>query len=648
MNILIPNNWLREFLKTNATPQEFAKAMSLSSVSIERMEKVDDDIVYDIEVTTNRPELMSIEGIAREAAAVLPQAGFKAEFVPKKDDRHYKVVSEDPLLNIKNDKTLVNRILAVILEVKLKHSPKEISNKLEKTGIRSINNVVDVTNYIMREVGHPAHVFDYDRLSDKTLIIRKSKKGEKITTLDGLEYILPGDDIVADNGKGEIVDLLGIMGTANSVVVKDTKRIVLFLDNNNPLLLRKTSMNLGIRTEAAILNEKGLDPELMMPTLLRGISLLQKIAEAKLISPIIDIYPNKVSTKQVILSKSLITKLIGIQISEKTIEKILTDLGFGVINNKDIFQITVPTLRINDIDIPEDIIEEIARVYGYHRLPNFLPSFSKQEFYHQDKDEFFWISKLKNAFKFWGFNEVYSYSMVSEELFEGPIEDAIKIKNPLTEDKVFLRNSLLPSLSEVKRQNKEKKDIKLFEIANVYTKRANNLPDEIQHLAVLSTTGNFYDIKGIAESVFSILGLNKPKFTIKEDSIKGAYIQYEDNNIGYIEEDEDLLLELDLSILLKSANSSKKYTPPSKFPPIIENVRVEFPKHYSFDSVVKAIKNISDLVEDVAIFDEYKEKKITYKITYQSKHKSLSNDDIIPVRERIHKILIEKFKAKIG
>ncbi|TXH01531.1 MAG: hypothetical protein E6P95_01615, partial [Candidatus Moraniibacteriota bacterium] len=283
MNILIPNSWLSEYLQTNATPQQFADAMSLTSVSIERIEKVGSDFVYDIEVTTNRPDLMSIVGIAREASAVLPQQGYTAKFKPHTID-HTPTTSKSDMLCISSDPTLINRIMAVVLEIDLHASPEYISDRLTKTGIRSINNAVDVTNYIMREIGHPSHVFDYDRLNNHTLNIRRSKKGEKITTLDGKEYTLPGNDIVADDGNGTIIDLLGIMGTANSVVVDTTKRIVLFLDNNNHNLLRKTSMNLGIRTEAAVLNEKGVNPDIMLPTLVTGIELLKKYAGAKVIS----------------------------------------------------------------------------------------------------------------------------------------------------------------------------------------------------------------------------------------------------------------------------------------------------------------------------------------------------------------------------
>jgi phenylalanyl-tRNA synthetase beta chain len=178
MNILIPNSWLSDYLETNATPQQFADAMSLTSVSIERIEKVGDDFVYDIEVTTNRPDLMSIVGIAREASAVLPQQGFTAKFKPHTVD-HTPTTSKSDMLTISSDPTLINRIMAVVLEIDLHASPEYISDRLTKTGIRSINNAVDVTNYIMREIGHPSHVFDYDRLNDHTLNIRRSKKRRK-------------------------------------------------------------------------------------------------------------------------------------------------------------------------------------------------------------------------------------------------------------------------------------------------------------------------------------------------------------------------------------------------------------------------------------------------------------------------------------
>lgn len=648
MNILIPNSWLKDYLETNATPQEFASAMSLTSVSIERMEKTEDDIVFDIEVTTNRPDLMSIEGIAREASAVLPEQGFKAVFKPRKL-MPTKTVDKSPLLKIENDKELVNRIVAVVMDVKLEKSPEKISSLLEKTGIRSINNIVDVTNYMMREIGHPAHVFDYDRLLNHTLIIRKSKKGEKIKTLDEKEYILQGNDIVADNGTGEIVDLLGIMGTANSVVTDDTKRIVLFLDNNNPHLLRKTSMGLGIRTEAAVLNEKGVDPELMLPAILRGIELYKEIANGKLVSDIIDIYPNKPKEKTVTVSKEKIDSVIGVEISEETIMSILKHLGFTISKTKNEFVVKIPSSRANDIEIEEDIVEEVARVYGYHKIPNLLPIFSEQSFYHQEKNEFYWIQKIKDAFKFWGFNETYTYSMVSEEFFDGPIEEALKLKNPLSEDRVYLRNSLVPSILEVVETNKNRNDLKLFEVANVYIKKNNSLPDEILHLAgvIRGNSATFYDVKGVLEQLFKVLGIEKYSFSKKEDGIEGAICKINGKNVGTIEVEEEIAFELDLSEILKHAKLNKKYIEPSKFPESIEDVRVVISPHYTFHEIESEIEKIDERVKNVSLLDVYENKK-TFRITYLDRTKNLTNEEITKIREKVYKILETKFKATIG
>lgn len=649
MNILIPNSWLREFLETNATPKQFATAMSLASVSIEKMETVGDDVVFDIEVTTNRPDLMSVAGIAKEASAVLPEQGYTARFKPLGATRTFKTVSQTPQLTIQSDKTLVNRILAVILEIELGPSPKIVTDRLTKTGIRSINNVVDITNYIMRQMGHPSHVFDYDRLLNHTLIIRKSKKGEKIVTLDEKEYQLPGNDIVADNGHGEIVDLLGIMGTANSVVTNNTKRIVLFLDNNNPVLLRKTSMTLGIRTEAAVLNEKGVDPECMMPTLLAGIELLHKNAKAKIISPIIDIYHNKPAKRTIRMNKALIDAIIGVTIPEKTTVEILQHLDFGVKVDGTKLIIEVPTSRADDVQIPEDIVEEVARVYGYHKIPNNLPVFTSQDYYHQDKNEFFWTQKVKEAMRFWGFAEVYTYSLVSEESFEGPIENAIKLKNPLTQDRVYLRNALIPGILEVSSSNKNKKEQQLFEISNVYIKKKGTLPNEVLHFAgLIKREGtSFYDGKGVVVQLMEILGIQHVGFVKKDDGINGAIIIHEGNNIGTIESESGVTFELDFSYLLKHATAAKKYIEPAKFPPIIEDVRIEIAPHYPFAKVAKSIQETSPLVYDVVLLDVYNDKK-TFRITFLDRTRNLTNEDIGPIREKIFSLLVQNFKAKIG
>ena len=388
MNIKILDSWLREYLKTKASPQKIAEYMSLTSVSIEKLEKLGDDYIYDIEVTTNRPDLISVIGLAREGAAILPQFGIDAKFVPP---TLVKPTSDNKLgIEIVNDPKLVNRVLAVALEIKLGPSPKQIKARLEASGIRSLNNGIDVTNYVMREIGHPMHVFDMDRLNTGKIIIRESKKGEKIITLDGKEYELPGGDIVADDGTGKIVDLLGVMGTENSVVVDSTKRVLLFVDNNDPPRIRKTSISLALRTEAATLNEKGVDPELGMDAILRGVEVLKEIASAKVIAEIVDIYPNKPKPVSVSLSEKKINAVIGIEIPLKTSSKILGDLGFETQANDSNLKVDVPSWRLNDVAIEEDLIEEIVRVYSYHKVPSKLSAFETGEPFNLASNKFYW------------------------------------------------------------------------------------------------------------------------------------------------------------------------------------------------------------------------------------------------------------------
>lgn len=648
MNIQILDSFLREHIKTSAKPHEISKLLSLTSVSVERVEKLDDDFLYDIEVTTNRVDLMSVIGIARELNTTLIQNGIKSEFIEKK----YLPLKtgENELLKISADKNLVNRTSAVVMDVQVLKSPSFMVERLEKSGIRSLNNLIDITNYIMREVGHPAHVFDYDRLG-KEIIIRESIKGETITTLDNKTHILKGGDIVAEDENGRIIDLLGIMGLENSVVTDGTKRIVLFFDNNNPKKIRKTSMGLGIRTEAAVLNEKNVDPELITPTLQRGIELYEKYARGKIIGNIIDIYPNKPQKKTVKVRTDKISSVIGVKIDDKTIVEILKNLSFEVKSGKDFIEVTPPSFRASDIEIEEDVIEEIARIYGYDKIPNSLPPLSDKKTTNIDDNFFYWENRVKDAMKYLGFNEVYTYSMVSEDLFEGPLESAVKILNPLSQDHVYMRVTLIPSLLEVVRNN-YMENISIFEIANVYIKRNNDLPDEKPHFAAILKTPSkniFFELKGVLELIFDDLGINTYSFKKRKEGGAGTDIYIENKQIGDIEllEENLVTFELDFKQLLKYATTKKVFKPIPEYPPIIEDIRLTIKKETEYKKIVDTIFSVSPLIISAEMIDEYEDKK-TFRISYQDKNKNLSNEDIAPVKEKLEKILKENLHAKIG
>lgn len=651
MNIQTLDSWLREHLTTKASAKQIAQALSLTSVSVEKLEPFGKgDFVYDIEVTTNRPDLMSVVGLAQEAAAVLPQFGTPATFIPLKTPPPKEKIKDEPKLTIKNDPVLVQRICAVILDVEMKDSPQQIKDRLETAGIRSLNNIVDVTNYVMRETGHPVHVFDYDRLNNHTLIIRAAKKGEKVTTLDKKEHTLSGGDIVADNGEGEIIDLLGVMGTLNSVVTNNTKRIVLFIDNNDPNRIRKTSMGLGIRTEAAVLNEKGIDRELTMQALLRGIELYKELANGKVISNIIDLYEEKEKTKKIIVYKEKINSVVGITIPEKNITDILTNLGFEVVNKKDTFEVTVPTNRNRDMDIQEDVIEEIARVYGYHKLPSVLPPIENVATTHFGNDELYFEKRAKEALKYWGFTETYTYSFVSQDLYEGPLEDAVTLKNPLTTDFVYMRKTLTPSLLQVVRENKNRDTLKIFEIANIYEKRKGDLPNEVLTLAIVIKKENasFYEAKGIIEQLATDLGINTLKFKPTTHSSTGADVYIASTFIGTIELlDNDLItVELNFEKLITHATRSKIFTPLPKYPPVLEDLSLIVDVDVSTGDIIDEIKKQSALVKEVTLLDEYKDTK-TFHIVYQDKEKNLTTQEVGEIREKIIEVLKKKFQAEV-
>ena len=668
MNIKFLHSWLTEYLQTDAKPKDIAKALSLCSASVERVDPVGKDFLYTIEVTTNRVDMFSVYGIAREGAAVLPRFGFQAKLNKLNTPTIQKPGKNLPLKIIDKEK-LCNRIIAIVLdEVKISPSPKFIKERLETSEIRSLNNLIDITNYVMLEVGHPIHVFDYDRIKTNKLILRKAKLNESIVTLDNKRYQLNDEDVIIDDGKNRIIDLPGIMGLKNSVVVPKTKRIILFIESNDPVKIRKTSMKLGIRTVAATINEKHPDPQTAMTALLRATKLYQEIVSAKIASQIIDIYPSPSILKEVIVDTNFITEKLGVNIEKDEIINILRSLHFDVKTQKNNeLAIIPPSFRQLDINIKEDIVEEVARIYGYHNLPSTLPEGQTPNI--APDWELFWENRIKQTLKYWGFTETYTYSLISKNLLskvEGKPKEALKLQNPLTKDNEFLRPNLLPSLLEVVAINQStEKNIFLFELSMTYKKQKEGLlPDEKPQLAIIILGGKYPDIKGCVEQLFVEIG--RRDFEIKTtadekipalfDREKSASLK---DNIGYFGEIAKSILEsfgirdnvsaceLDCEKLFASAATNRTYIPPSKFPPVIEDLTFEKNKIDVFATdIEKTIRELNKLIVDVKITTVYKN-TLTFRIKYQSWIETLTNDKIKGLRQEIVKILENKYQLTL-
>ncbi len=664
MNIKITDSWLREYLKTEATPRQVADSLSLSGPSVEKLITVGRDFVYDIEITSNRVDTASVIGIAREANAILPRRGFKTSL--KKFELSSKDLSPNsPLPLIVQDKHhLCPRIMAVVLDnLTVGRSPEFMRNRLEQAGIRSLNNVVDITNYVMLETGQPVHVFDYDRVKTNSLIIRTAKKGEVITTLDEKKYTLDTRDIVIDDSTGRIIDLPGIMGCFNSVVINSTKRIIFFIESNNPVSIRRTSMKYGIRTMAATINEKNPDPELVETALLRGIKLYQDISGAKIASPVIDIYPQKPVVKNIVISAEFINKIIGVNLSNKEISDILTALQFQVKTNAGNFIVTPASFRASDVQIKEDLVEEVARIYGYYNLPGNLMSGKIPV--QSPSQQFLFEDKIKTALKYLGFSETYSYSFISQKMIADSgldIEHHLEVANPLTSDIQFMRISLFPSLlSAVCNNQYLTQSLRLFELSNIYLPKKNGLPSEIPTL-VSGTTDNFFVLKGIVEAIFSDLGLDKIEqnvtphhFMHPKQSISFIYNNTIIASLGLLQPEIQfnfniksplMIAEVYLNPVLELTNSITKYHSIPKHPPVIEDLALLIPVNIKLGEVINNIYNVSPQITKVKLVDMF-QNTTTLRIFYQQNNQNLANADTTLIRQDILRYLSSDYKIKL-
>jgi phenylalanyl-tRNA synthetase beta chain len=671
MNILIPDSWLREHLQTQATPKQIKEFVSLCGPSVERINKIGKEIIYDIEVTTNRIDAFSVSGFAREAAVILPESGIMANLLNSAyfDFNKIPVNSEHLDITISNNPKLCRRILAIKLSnIKIGKSNEIIAKRLELVGQRPLNNAIDITNYVMWEIGHPIHCFDYDRLISKKINVRTAQKGETLITLDHIKHHLLGDEIVFDDGTGTIIDLPGIMGTENSVVTDKTKNILLWIECADPVKIRQASMGLSIRTQAAIINEKQPDPETAYFAFSRAVQLYTQTMGATVESRLLDIYPHKDSVKPVKLDQSELTQYLGTEIQPDQVLRILKRLGFtaSTQNDKKVFSYLVipPTWRSKDIQIPEDIIEEVARIYGYHNIHPVIPGEELRP--RQINPIFGWEKEIKIRLRDWGFTELYTYSMISEKLmhiFGFDLSKSYKIENPLSEEWVYLRPHLLPSVLETVQKNlKFKNDLKVFELSMVYGWKTKNLPAETPVLTVAWTGEQFFTAKGLAMALFSIFGIEFPEYSSEKyletlniyNSEKYLFLG-EFGSFGELSSDVLVnmginkpvtILNLDFAELVSQAKIVKKNILIPKYPPLIEDLSFNVLSDFKIGPFMNDIKKSTNLIQSVELIDAYENSR-TIRLTYQDYNNNLSSDTVKPFREKLITFADKKYQAKL-
>ncbi len=657
MNILIPHHWLLDHLETEASHDDIQRLLSLSGPSVERVEERAGDQVYDIEVTTNRVDSMSVRGIAREAAVILQQADVPAKLKPKPAENIEIKPSIDPPLplpKITNHPQLNQRMICVVLaNIKRNPTPEWMARRLQQVEMNVHDAAIDITNYVTHELGHPCHAFDYDKVMEQggEIIITEAAAGEKFITLDGESFITVGGEVVFKNPAGSIIDLPSIKGTANTSVNEKTTNILLLMESIDAQKVRFASMTHAIRTVAAQLMEKKVDPYLAEDVLKRTVQLYQELCAAQIGSPVYDDFPLPPQPAKITLTTHKINAYLGLDLPKDQITHILADLGCVVEWQDDqTLSVTPPTYRA-DLVLAVDVIEELARIYGYHNLPSKLmdtpiptnrPTEMRFEIEHRVKEM---LADL-------GWQELYTYSMVSADLATQsghPLTDHLKLANPLTDDRVYLRRSLVPSLLEVMDQHPDRKQLELFELAHVYHPQAGELPKQEFHLTLVCNLP-YRELRGEIEAFLRRFFVDQ--ITIKQTSDLAADLLIGNdsgtNLVGTIKilPQSRIAVEINFSKLLPHLKTHPHYQPISKGEALKEDLTFQLPPKTALGKVMQTIITADAKVTAVELKDIY-EHNFTFEITFNDPHRSLSSAEIQPLRQKIIDTVTQQFQAKL-
>lgn len=636
----ISYNGLKKFVDIKVSPQKLADDLSLFGHEAETINKVGDDFILDFEITPNRGDCLSIFGMAREISAL-----YNLKLTPTpRQQRGYGApttsVGEnlDKSIKVKiSDSAICPRYSARIIEnIKINESPVWLQNDLKKLGINPVNNIVDITNYIMIETGQPMHAFDYDKIKNGVINIRKSSLNEKIQTLDNINYNLPANAIVINDDK-QIYDLAGIMGGANSRIDKLTKNIVLQAAVFDPVLIRQTSKALNKATEASYRYERGVDVENTINALNGATELIIKLCPLTNTSDVIDIYATQ-KTNKIKVNYKQINHLIGIKLSQDEIFDYLARLGF--IKEGD--YVIVPSYRMYDVKIWQDIAEEVARIYGYNNLHR-CTDFTNATNNAKADGEFIKKEALKDILVELGFNEVYSYSFVDRNLITKIGFNLSKCKqviNGISPETQFLRPSILISLLAAVSKNPWAPEVNIFEIGKVFSEEG-----EKYQLGITQVGKN----PALIKTALQQLGVNKPIESVDQSILDYLKIR---RPVKYVLFDID---ELKINKLNYSNKVSDiKYSDVSQFPPTIRDLAFIVDEKINSETVRKSIETTDDHILLVELFDEFtsdkfgtNKKNIAYHIWLQDLKKPMDTKETDDIGKKIIKTIEQKFSAKI-
>lgn len=662
-------SWLKEYVDINDNPESIAHSLTMAGLEVEGIEHIDGDTVFDINITPNRPDCLSIFGIAREIAAIygrpltFPEHNFASE--TGELDFNIDILDEE----------LCHRYAGRIIRgITIAPSPQWLQDRLMRCGIRAINNVVDITNYVLLELGHPMHAFDLNKLKDKRIIvatagrIRRDSNPVKIKLLDGSERVLDDEMLLINDGENPVA-LAGIMGGQDSEVTANTKDILIESAWFLPSCIRRTSSKLGIKTESSYRFERGADKKILKKALDRVTYLIHQIAGGHIHGKI-DIYPKRHEEREIKIGFKYINRYTGMSIPKKDVIKILLNLGLGIETSGDEITIRPPSSR-SDIQRDVDVVEEIVRLYGYNKVPSVVPKspiYLKNKERKADKTNINLTKDVRLILKTYGFNEVINYSFMGlNEINNLELSDndtrrqVVSILNPLRQEDALMRTTLTPSLIRnlIHNFSYGNRELRLFEIGRVFIKHGidNKLPLEYRNIGLLMTKENdrqlyrdsseeFFILKGVIETIIDSFNLKDVDFlrsqepflhqgkssdiiikpckthsesinALNDEGVKIGYFGILSSNITeklpvkILKQDvliAELYLDTMLSLLVKKTPTFK---PLPQFPYIERDIAVLVDNSIEIAKLYEILKSYeSNIIENIRLFDIYKGKGI--------------------------------------
>ncbi len=637
-----------------------------------------DDYVIEFEITPNRPDCLSMIGMARETAATFD---LKLNYPDIKIKNEVDNIKNYASVEVKDPDLCRRYAVKVIKDVTIKQSPMWLQLKLMKAGVRPINNIVDITNYVMLEYGQPLHAFDLDKLNKNQIIVRRAKEGEKIVTLDGVERTLKGENLVIADASRPVA-LAGIMGGEDTEVTEETKTILLESANFNKTNIRSSSRGIGLRSEASSRFEKGVDPNIAKLALDRTCQLIEELEAGIIVEGTIDIYDNKLEKHEIVARPKRVNYLIGIDLKTDEIVNILERLELKVDLESDKLKISVPTFR-QDLQAEIDIVEEVARIYGYNIIGSTLPKGANWGARTNAQEIEYYTKNVLNSL---GLNEISTYSFVSPKSVdminipeESFLKRFVKLINPLGEEYSVMRTTLIPNMLEVLARNYKKKvkNAHAFEIGKIFIPKdipVTNLPIEKKMLTIgmYGEDIDFFSIKGIVCNLFERLGIEKYDFEPEKNHLtfhpgRCATIGFGNHILGTIGEVHPDVLErygidgrayiadIDFNILLQITSLEKTYRQLPKYPAISRDIAIVVKEEVYAKKIRDIIReNGGKLLENLELFDVYKGKQIpdgyksmAYGLRFRAEDRTLTDEEVNKIYDKILDELKKQVNAEL-